>query len=118
GGVGGYPATSTSATGRPLSGSADEHRYTTRTEAVENSFGAALRRRVPGARLGQRLRTVYGGVAATVPANRIADLLAVPGVVAVQRDALRQPLTDSSPAFIGAPALYPRPGGAPDAGRG
>src|SRR5256885_10076038 len=34
GGVAGYPATSPSATGRPLSGSADEHRYTARTEAV------------------------------------------------------------------------------------
>ena len=75
-------------------------------------------RAVPTARLGQSLRTVYGGVALTVPANEIGDVLALPGVVAVQRDELRQPLTDSSPSFIGADTLYPELGGTADAGKG
>lgn len=56
--------------------------------------------------VGAQLRIVYGGVALNLPANRARDLLALPGVVAVQRDGLAQPLTDSSPEFIGAPTLY------------
>ena len=42
----------------------------------------------------------------------------MPGVVAVQADQLNHPLTDSSPAFIGAPMLYNALGSDTTAGKG
>ena len=57
---------------------------------------------VPAVTVTANYRVVYGGVAATVPGNSIRQILETPGVVAVQRDELNQPLTDSSPAFINA----------------
>jgi hypothetical protein len=114
----GYGATSPQVTGKKLSNSPNEQRYNNYIAGRENSFMAALKMKVPTAKGGLTLRTVYGGVAATVPANRIKDVLALPGVVAVQADSLRKPLTDSSPDFIGATSLYPDLGGAADAGKG
>ena len=61
---------------------------------------------MPAATVTASYRVVYGGVAATVPGNSIRKILQTPGVVAVQRDAVNQPLTDSSPAFINATAAY------------
>lgn len=118
GGVSGYAATSPAKTGRKLSGSSAERRYADYLAGREKTFVGDLTRRVPNARVGQRLRTVYGGVAAVVPANRIGELLKMDGVVAVQQDTLRQPLTDSSGAFIGATSLYPQLGGTRNAGKG
>ncbi|MBV1855276.1 S8 family serine peptidase [Catellatospora tritici] len=117
GGVQGYAATSPTVTGRQLSGSAAEKRYEGYLVQREDAFVKALAK-VPGAKAGTRLRTVYGGVAAVVPANRIADLLKIPGVAAVQKDELRKPLTDASSAFIGATSLYPGLGGTRNAGKG
>lgn len=118
GGVAGLSPTSPSVTGRALSRAADERRYESYLAGREASVVAELQRRVPGLAVHQRLRVVYGGVSATVPANRIADVLAVTGVVAVQRDELRAPLTDSSPGFIGATTVYPQLGGDRNAGKG
>jgi subtilisin family serine protease len=119
GGVKGYAATSPSVTGRRLSlKSTGVRRYAGYVQKVEGEFLRALGARVPGAAAGRRLRTVYGGVALTVAGNKVADLLRLPGVAAVQKDALRKPLTDSSPRFIGAPTLYSRLGGAANAGKG
>ncbi len=105
GGLAGLAATSPSATGRKLSGAAAERSYESYLANQEQAFVSELGRKVPGSSVRQRLRTVYGGVSATVPANRIADLLKIDGVVAVQKDELRQPLTDSSSGFIGADSL-------------
>jgi subtilisin family serine protease len=116
--VAGYRATSPAVTGEPLDGDPAELRYDAYLADQEAKFAAALSRAVPDAEVGQSLRTVYGGVAVTVPANQIADVLAIDGVAAVQADELRQPLTDSSPAFIGADTLYPQLGGTDDAGQG
>src|SRR5687768_571259 len=118
GGVAGYEPTSPQRTGRPLSNSAAERRYAGYLATRENTFISRLSTKVPSARTGLRLRTVYGGVAVVVPANRVRDLLAVPGVVAVQADTIRSPLTDASPGFIGATSLYPRLGGSANAGKG
>ena len=118
GDVAGFPATSPAVTGRPLSGSSAERAYLRRLADREDAFIARLRRDVPQARVGRRLRTVYGGIAVTVPANRVAEVVAIPGAVAVQHDALRRPLTDASADFIGASGLYRGLGGAPRAGRG
>jgi subtilisin family serine protease len=119
GGVRGYAATSPSVTGRKLNlRNATVRRYAGYVAGVEDSFKNALRSRLPDARAGRSLRTVYGGVALRVAGNRVADLLRVPGVVAVQKDTPQQLLTDSSPAFIGAPTLYNQLGGSATAGRG
>ncbi|HEX6970454.1 MAG TPA: S8 family serine peptidase [Micromonosporaceae bacterium] len=118
GGIPGLAATSPAVTGRKLAGSADERRYENHLAKREQAFETELIRKIPGAKIRQRLRTVYGGVAATVPANRIADLLKIDGVVAVQRDELRKPLTDSSTEFIGADSLDSDLGGPTNAGEG
>jgi len=120
GGVQGYAATSPSVTRRKLNlRNATVRRYAGYVAGVEGSFKNALRSRLPDARAGRSLRTVYGGVAVRVAGNRIADLLRVPGVVAVQKDAPQKLLTDSSPAFIGAPTIYNQLGQTSrDAGKG
>jgi subtilisin family serine protease len=116
----GLPATSPSVTGRPLNlRSVAARRYQGYIQGVEQRFLDAMGVRVPAARAGTRLRTAYGGVALTLPSNQVAELLKLPGVVAVQRDRLEQPLTDSSPEFIGAATIYNQLGEtADDAGKG
>lgn len=118
GGVDGYSATSPARTGRKLAGTAAERRYEGYLAEREQRFVSELNRRVPGAAVKQRLRTVYGGVSAVVPANKIADLLKIDGVVAVQKDELRKRLTDSSTDFIGADSLDSQLGGDRNAGKG
>ncbi|WP_036321178.1 S8 family serine peptidase [Microbispora sp. ATCC PTA-5024] len=119
GGLSGLPATSPSVTGRPLDlKNADTAKYAKHIEGIENTFLGELGKKISGARVGQKLRTVYGGVALTLPANKAADLLKLPGVAAVQEDRREQPLTDSSPEFIGAPTIYNRLGGANSSGKG
>jgi hypothetical protein len=102
GSLAGYAATSPTVTGRRLANSPDEQRYTRHIESQENRFLRAVAGRVPAAKVGQRLRVVYGGIALTVPANKLRELAAIPGVVAVQADQPREPLTDGSGDFIGA----------------
>ena len=57
-------------------------------------------------------------MAVSVPANQIATVLTLPGVAAVQPDALQHPLTDASPGFIGAPTIWDQEGGQANAGKG
>nr|BFE64495.1 S8 family serine peptidase [Dactylosporangium thailandense] len=118
GDIAGYAATSPSVTGKALSGNADEKRYENRIAGIEDKFIADLKKQVPDAKVGQRLRTVYGGIALTVPANKVNTILTIDNVVAVQADKAQQPQTDSSPSFIGADQVYPQLGGAPNAGKG
>jgi hypothetical protein len=119
GGVSGFQATSPSVTHKALTGkSAAERRYDGYAAKQEDKFVTALKRLVPQAKVGRSLRLVYGGIAATVPANRLKDVAAISNVAAVQRDAMAKPLTDSSPAFIGATGLYPSLGGTKNAGKG
>lgn len=114
----GLAPTSPSVTGRELTAATAEQRYESFIAAQEASFENELAAAIPDARVGQSLRTVYGGMALTVPANQVGDLLTLPGVVAVQEDKLLQPLTDESPNFIGADTLYPALGGDRRAGTG
>ncbi len=119
GGISGFAATSPALTGRRLGGGdTAEAAYERYLEEREARFEGLLSQRLPQATVRHRLRTVYGGVALTVPANRIKDLLALTDVVAVQKDELRQPLTDASSEFIGADRVQQDLGGARRAGRG
>ena len=119
GSVPGLAPTSPAITGQDLSDASQAvQAYDAFIADQEASFESAVADAVPDALLGQSLRTVYGGVALTVPANEIDTLLAVPGVVAVQQDKLNQLLTDSSTEFINADDLYPGLGGTANAGEG
>ncbi|MEV6285758.1 S8 family serine peptidase [Kribbella sp. NPDC051770] len=119
GGLKGLPGTSPAVTGKKLEPkSANAAKYLQHVTAVEDKFLAALRDKVPSARAGQKLRTVYGGVALSVEANKARDLLKLPGVAAVQQDNPQKLLTDSSAAFIGAPTIYNQLGGAASSGKG
>ncbi|GAB1817560.1 S8 family serine peptidase [Herbidospora sp. RD11066] len=119
GGIDGLPGTSPSVTGRNLDlRSTAARNYLKHIEGIENTFLAELPKRVGGAKVGQKLRTVYGGLALTIPADKAAELLKIKGVAAVQEDKLVQPLSDSSPAFIGAPTIYSKLGGASSSGKG
>ena len=76
---------------------------------------ARSRQAVPEAQIGQTFQTAYGGVAATIPANTVGELLNVPGVAAVQKDTLNQPQDDNT-SFIGATTVWPSLGGSANAG--
>jgi subtilisin family serine protease len=119
GGLPGLAATSPAATHRAFSPKSDGvRRYASYVAGVENRFLGALRARVPQAKAGKAMRLVYGGVPLTLPGNKVAGLLELPGVTAVQRDRMEKPLTDSSPAFIGADTIYQQLGGSANSGKG
>jgi hypothetical protein len=119
GGRAGMPATSPRVTGKKLPGtSAAEVRYSRFIAREEAAAVKAIKAAVPAARIGQSLRIVYGGFAASVPANTVRDIVKIDGVVAVQTDALHQLLTDASSGFIGATPLQTALGGRPNAGAG
>jgi subtilisin family serine protease len=116
GGLRGLPATSPSATGRSLKANAAAvAAYNSYAASRANGISTRVRDAVRGAVIRQTFRMAYGGVAARVPANQISALLAVPGVSAVQRDTLEQPLDDNT-SFIGATNVWPSLGGSATAG--
>jgi hypothetical protein len=118
GGVAGLAATSPNATGKELEankGAVDA--YESYTSAVSDKIDKAVESAVPGAVVKHSFQTVYGGVSAVVPADQISTLLKVDGVVAVQKDALRQP-DYQSVEFIGARKVWGRVGGPANAGKG
>ncbi|HEV7733670.1 MAG TPA: S8 family serine peptidase [Candidatus Binatia bacterium] len=119
GGVASLAATSPSATGGKMAArAATTSAYARHVAGQEATFLADLAAAVPEAQVGQSFRVVYGGVAMTLPANRIKDVLALRGVAAVQADEPHQPTTDSSPGFLGAPAAWASLGGQASAGSG
>ena len=117
GGVAGLPATSPAVTGKKLKSNKDAvSAYERHTARVSKAISSSVQQVVPGAQIRESFQTVYGGVAARVPANSITDLLKIPGVAAVQKNTLEQPQTDASPAFVGAAEVWPTLGGQDDAG--
>ena len=92
--------------------------YSKHADRVVGAAARDIKRAVPSAKVGASFTTVYGGLAVRLPANRAKDLLAVPGVVAVQADSLEKTLTDSTPEFVGATAVWPSLGGSSKAGQG
>jgi len=89
--------------------------YQTYARGRIQSIDSKVRQAVPSIKIGQSFTMAYGGVAARLPANRVKALLATPGVVAVQKDTLNQPLDDNT-SFIGATNVWPSLGGASHAG--
>lgn len=119
GGLDGLAATSPAVTGHRLQpGSGAARAYSAYLAGNERSFASRLADVVPAARVTGSYRVVYGGVSAVVPANRVRAVLGIDGVVAVQRDAVRQPLTDASGEFLHAGPVYKHLGGRPTAGAG
>jgi hypothetical protein len=117
GGVEGLRPTSPSVTGRQLAAARSAVRdYTDYVATRESQIVSTIRSRIPSVRIGQSFQVAYGGVAMRVPADRIRELLRVPGVVAVQKDKLVKPLTDTTPAFLGATQVWPGLGGQSRAG--
>ncbi len=117
GDIKGLAATSPAVTGKKLKDNKGAVKaYEDHTAKVSKEISSAVQKAVPSARLGDTYQTVYGGVAAQVPANSVASLLKVPGVAAVQQDSLEQPQTDASPAFVGATDVWPTLGGQDNAG--
>jgi hypothetical protein len=116
GGVAGLAPTSPSVTGVALADNQSAvNAYDSYTAGVTQEISKAADAAVPGLDIGASYQTVYGGVSATLPANQVSDLLKVPGVAAVQKDALNQPLDDNT-SFIGATNVWPTLGGQDNAG--
>jgi subtilisin family serine protease len=117
GGVSGLAPTSPAATGESLKENRSAvNAYEQHTAAVSSKISTAVTKAVPDARIRRAFQTAYGGVAATVPANSVAELLKVDGVVAVQEDKLEQPQTSVTPEFTGASDVWPSLGGSVHAG--
>jgi hypothetical protein len=116
GGIKGLKATSPRVTHKSLRKNAKAvTRYKAFAKKKIGRISARIKRLIPRAKLGQRFTVAYGGVEARVPANKIGKLLSQPGVVAIQRDALRQPLDDNT-SFLGATNVWPTLGGSAHAG--
>ena len=119
GGIEDLAATSPRVTGKDLTGkSRAETAYTGYIKGEEAAIVKAMKAAAPSIKVGTSLRTVYGGVTATLTAREAKALLKVPGVVAVQHDSLDQLLTDSSSDFIDATQVQQALGGRPNAGSG
>ena len=119
GGVPGLAATSPAVTRKKLKDNkVAVSAYERHTTNLTNKISSAVKAAVPSAGIGNAFITVYGGVAARVPANKVADLLKVPGVAAVQQDSLEQPQTSVTPAFTGAANVWPSLGGQNNAASG
>ena len=96
GGIKDLRPTSPSVTGKKLTGTSSEEKdYEGYVEGIESTFRHELATKVPGAKVGTALRTVYGGVAVRLPAKDAKTLATLPGVAAVQSDKLEKPTADS-----------------------
>ncbi|MGZ4380678.1 MAG: S8 family serine peptidase [Gaiellaceae bacterium] len=116
GGVPGLAATSPAVTGVPLDANTGAvAAYDNYAEGQTALISSAVQAEVPEAQLGSDYQTAYGGVAATIPANSVGELLNVPGVAAVQLDTLNQPQDDNT-SFIGAQTVWASLGGSATAG--
>ena len=120
GGVAGLAATAPQVLGsKKLNAhSADSQRYLAHLDAQAAAFTARLGSAVPAAKVTHQYRVAFNGMALRVPAARISALAALPGVAEVLEDPVLRPLTDTSPAFIGAPVVWNALGGQASAGEG
>jgi subtilisin family serine protease len=120
GGIAGLAATNPAALGQvklnptsPASRAYLAH-LDTRRQAVLSAMRLALGRDVATQ---FTYRYAYNGFAAALSASEAAAVAKLPGVAGVQKDFVRQPLTDAGPQWIGAPAVWAGSGG-PSATKG
>ena len=120
GGVAGLEPTSPAVTGekRLDTRSLRSQAYLKYLSQKQNDFAAAAAAAIPGATVTYKFDVVLNAVAMTVPASKVDELAALPGVVAVYPDELRYIQTDNSPQFIGAPTVWAQLGGQESAGEG
>lgn len=119
GGLPGLAATSPAATGDDLDLEGDAAQaYLDHLDTRFARFASVLRAAVPEARVGERFDVVIGGVSARVPRGELQRIARLPGVRGVHLDTLEQPLTETTPAFMGADVLWERLGGQHSAGEG
>ncbi len=132
GDLAGFPATSPHVTGKQLSKN-DAHvaRYLNHVDEQSATAAREIRSAVPEAKVGTSFTVAYGGLSVRLPAKDAKHLLAVPGVVAVQRDTLAQPdaatgtaaaavsaVPNDTTSFVGADKVWPSLGGPVKAGEG
>jgi hypothetical protein len=120
GGVTGLEPTSPAVTGekRLDTKSARSQAYLKHLDKKHKDVEAAAAAAIPAAQVTGEYDVVMNAVAMTVPADRVADLAALPDVEAVYPDELLQIQTDNSPQFIGAPTAWAQSGGQESAGEG
>jgi uncharacterized repeat protein (TIGR01451 family) len=120
GSIPGLAATNPQATGaaRLDSRSAASQRYLAYVDQRLRDFERVALARIPLAHVTAHYRYVFGGVAMVLPADQLDAATKLPGVVKVYHDQLRQPTTDHSPQFIGAPTIWNALGGQESAGEG
>jgi subtilisin family serine protease len=75
-------------------------------EATQRSAESELTDRIEGLSVQHRYSTVLDALAVTLPASELAAVEITDGVVRVYPNVAYRPLRSSSPAFIGAPALW------------
>ena len=116
GGIKGLKATSPRVTHKSLAkNTLAVNRYQRWAKARVKGINTSIKRAVHRTKFGTTFTIVYGGIAARVPANKISRLLAIPGVVAIQKDTLSQPQDDNT-SFLGATNVWPTLGGQDNAG--
>lgn len=119
GGIEGLAATSPAETGSDLNLKSQAARdYAAYMKSTEQAVTSDLAQVAPRAVVRGSQRVVYGGLVAMVPANKVKDIVKIDGVVAVQKNQMRQPLTDSSAAFLNTAPVYSALGGRGTAGKG
>jgi subtilisin family serine protease len=121
GGVEGLAATSPRKTGKSLRQNPGAvQAYEAFASQKAGDITSALVNAVPAATVRETYKTVYGGVEARVPANAVSRILAVPGVLAVQKDVANKPTeaTGAEAQFIGAANAWSSLGGSSKAGDG
>jgi subtilisin family serine protease len=120
GGLRGLPATNPRATGAAELNlrSAASGAYLRYLGQKHAAFERSALQVIPDAQFTHRFNVILNAVGMIVPADRAAELADLPDVEAVYADELRQPDTDRSPQFIGAPTAWNKLGGQGSAGAG
>src|SRR4051812_32871546 len=108
GGLPGLAPTAPRLTGAPRLDIAapDSQRYLRYLDQRQRDFETQASAAIPGSRVLERYRYVYGGASVVLHESQLAQLTKLPGVIGVERDQLRHVDTDRSPQFIGADVIW------------
>lgn len=98
--------------------SPDQLRVTSVIVVLEEGADPSAAVAASGGQVIHRYTKVFNGVSMVLPPDNVGAVAGAQGVKAVYLDELRQPDTDASPAFIGAPAAWAALGGQANAGEG